>query len=193
MSFSIYAYFDPTISKARIPYWDHYFSDRPWVLSSADGFGVFTYTKPRLEDGDQRFIDFMFAVREADEYLLEIIMDDWPPYTDLVIQKLKQHGFSQYVELIRVDDDSLNLVYEGEYANFYTKDFCLVVNPIVMVNPPSVEKYFQDFLLEMDLLFEDKTMIDRAGTKWYCPNPDFLLNGESVCFYRKRTPDYMTP
>ena len=62
-----------------------------------------------------------------------------------------------------------------------------------MVNPPSVEKYFQDFLLEMDLLFEDKTMIDRAGTKWYCPNPDFLLNGESVCFYRKRTPDYMTP
>jgi len=100
MAFSFYAYLDTAILKKGIPYWQNYFNEQPWLKKPVEDGTLFVHVKPRLEDGLERFTQFMDAVVEAENlgYLVELHADLWvKPSPD----EIKELMFSQgYLDLI---------------------------------------------------------------------------------------------
>lgn len=102
MAYSMYAYLRPGILDAGIPYWDEYFEANHWLKVPMPGdVYLFTHVKPRFENGFDRFIAFMNAVKAADQlgYVVELHADDYTNTKPSTVKEyMHQHGFSEYAD-----------------------------------------------------------------------------------------------
>jgi len=103
MAYSIYAYFDPSLLEANITFWDNYFNEHPWFKEPLEG-KLFVFVKPRFENGDERFINFMNGVRLANHYLIRLDSDFYSnPSPDQVKAKFLEHGFDEFIPILQFE------------------------------------------------------------------------------------------
>jgi hypothetical protein len=105
MAYSLYAYLDPAILDAGIPYWDAYFTANPWLKEPMNGDEfLFVHVKPRIEDGLDRFTNFWDAVRLADDYVKALLGDDYIHTTPEMFRSLLiEQGYPEYADRIQFE------------------------------------------------------------------------------------------
>ena len=105
MAYSLYAYLKPEILEAGIPFWDQYFEANSWLKTPQPGdVNLFTHVKPRIENGTDRIIAYLDAVRAAGDLVTDFVSDTWDNPTPEKIRSLMiELGYTDLVERIRFE------------------------------------------------------------------------------------------
>jgi hypothetical protein len=101
MAFSLYAYLSPIILDKNIPYWQNYFAEQPWLKEPIEDGTLFVHVKPRLENGLERFKQFMDGVLEAKKLgcLVELHSDRWVnPSPEEIKELMFSHGYLDLID-----------------------------------------------------------------------------------------------